>query len=328
MLHGLRQRYPSARIDWLLAKPFHELIEGHPDLDDVVLFDRRFFGGLGRRWDASKAFFTFVRDLRRRRYDLVVDLQGLLRTGFLSWATGARVRIGFASAREGATLFYNQRVTVVDPNTHAVDRNYLVAKTLGFEDQPIVFHLPISPDAQASATQLLEHASNNRTGQLIAVVPGARWETKAWLPDRFTKLIDRLHEVYSYQCVLIGGPDDKTVCEVIRSQCKCKPLDLAGKTSLKELAAVLSACDLALCNDSGTVHIATALGKPVVCIVGPTNPTRTGPYRRLDDVVKISLDCSPCYLRKLSQCPHEHRCMTDLQVEQVAQAVHASLERA
>ena len=134
VLHGLRTRYPRARIDWLAAPPFAPLLTGHPDLNDVVLFDRMRYGRMGTSPRAAKEFLDFVHGLRQRQYGLVIDLQGLFRTGFLSMASGAGVRIGFRNAREGAWLFYTHRIRVDDPDAHAVDRNYSVAKLLGFDN--------------------------------------------------------------------------------------------------------------------------------------------------------------------------------------------------
>ena len=124
VLHGLRQRYPRARIDWLAGSAFAPLIEGHPDIHEVVRFDRQRFGRMVVSPSALVGFHRFRKDLRRRNYDLVIDLQGLFRSGFLSWSTGAKVRIGFAQAREGAKWFYTDLIGPSPHDTHAVDRNY------------------------------------------------------------------------------------------------------------------------------------------------------------------------------------------------------------
>lgn len=340
VLHGLRRRYPNARIDWLISSSLAPLLEGHPDLNDLVLFDRHQYGRMVYSPMAAADFVRFIHRLRMRRYNLAIDLQGLFRTGFLTWAGGAPVRIGFANAREGASLFYNHRVRrtareqfgerssvseILD--THAVDRNYAVARLLGFEDVPIEFHIPLSDDDRGSARWLLRQGGWEYREGLVAVVPGARWETKVWLAQRFAATIDELQSGHDVRCVLLGGPDETARCAQIADLCRNTPLNLAGQTSLRTMVAVLAKADAVLCHDSGAMHVAVALDRPVVCLVGPTNPARTGPYRRPKDVVRLDLDCAPCYLRKLSQCRFDHRCMKELAVTPVVSAVRRVLRQ-
>ena len=160
----------------------------------------------------------------------------------------------------------------------------------------------------------------------MAVVPGARWETKVWASARFSDAIDRLQTGGDARCVLLGGPDEVDRCSTIARACRTEPANLAGRTSIRQLAAVIGLADAVLCHDSGAMHLAVALERPLVCLVGPTNPDRTGPYRRPADVVRLKLDCAPCYLRRLSQCRRDHRCMRGLDVATVVAAVRAALE--
>ncbi len=270
-------------------------------------------------------FLRFVRALRARRYELVIDLQGLIRTGFLAWASGAGVRIGFADAREGAWVFYNHRIKGVAGETHAVDRNWGAAGLLGFSDEPMAFPLMIDAGARDEARALLREIGVEAGAALAAIVPGARWETKVWLPERFAETIDRLQADGGVRCVLVGGPEEAGLCKQIAELCQSRVGNLAGRTTLQQMAAVLERADVVLCHDSAPMHIATALGRPLVCLIGPTNPMRTGPYRRPEDVLRVPLACSPCYLRKLSKCAHEHRCMTELSVDRVWEAVRGRL---
>lgn len=340
VLHGLRVRYPDAKIDWLLASPFAPLLDGHEELDEVVLFDRRRFGQLGRRPTVAGEFVRFVRRLRERRYDLVVDIQGLLRTGFLTWMTGASARVGFRDAREGAPLFYTHHLPADDREVHAVDRNYRVADLLGFGHVPVQFKLPLRDSATRDALELLResgglsaeahpHGHRGRFDKhLVVVAPTARWETKVWPPERFSETIDRLSEDDSVRCVLVGGGDEVDRCEQIVKLCRRRPVNLAGRTSLQELAAVVGLADLVICHDSAVAHLAVAMNRRLVCITGPTNPQRTGPYRRAEDVVRLDLDCSPCYFRRLRQCRHDHRCMKKLEVDAVLRAAGRALGQA
>lgn len=325
MLHGLRERYPHAKIDWLIAKPFAPFLQGHKDLDEVIPFDRRRFAYVGRKPSATAAFVRFVRSLRARRYELVVDLQGLFRTGFLSWASGAGVRIGFRRTREAAWVFYTHYLMDEEAAVHAVDRNYLVAKTLGFDQVPIQFHLPEAGDDEARVRALLRDAGCEDSARIVAVVPGARWETKVWLAERFATVIDRLNELDGVRCVLLGSEDEVPRCRAIAQGCRNEPINLAGRTGLRELVALIRMADVVLCHDSASMHLAVALDRPLVCLVGPTNPARTGPYRRMSDVIRADVPCAPCYLRKMRDCRHEHRCMVEVESARVVDAVMAAL---
>ena len=326
VLHGLRKRFPDATIDWLIAAPFAPLLEGQPDLNETILFDRSRFGRLARSPRVARSFLSFARALRARRYDLAIDLQGLFRTGFLSRVTGAPVRIGFRAAREGAWVFYTHRIDVPDPDMHAVDKNYLVAKMLGFADVPVEFDLKISQQAHDSIQQKLTDAGVDQTARMILVVPGARWETKRWPVERFAETIDRIHSDATAACVLAGGPDEVATCGRIAACCQTRPVNLCGQTTIPQMASLIDRADVVLCHDSAAAHLAVACNSPLVCLSGPTNPHRTGPYGRLEDVQRIEIACSPCYLRRLSQCGHDHRCMQDLTTARVVAAVRERLE--
>lgn len=322
VLNGLRHRYPEARIDWLIGSTFAPLLEGHPAISNLIPFDRRKFGGMARRPGVAVEFVRFLNRLRRTRYELVVDLQGLFRSGFISWTTRAPIRIGFRDAREGARRFYTHHLSPLPADTHAVDRNYAVADMLGFSDVPVAFPLPVGPDMRRSADRLLEDSGSS--SPLILIAPGARWETKRWPVDRFAAVTDAL-TTRGARCVIVGSPDESARCAEIASRCRTAPLNLAGRTSLPELVATVDRADLVLCHDSAVAHLAVAVETPVVCITGPTNPARTGPYRG-GIVVRLPLDCAPCYLRRRAQCPHDHRCMVDLSEVQVLEAVHGCLD--
>ncbi len=317
VLHGLRGRYPNAQIDWLIASPFSSMLENQPDLNEVVEFDRQRFRRVGRSPSATAAFARFIKQLRARRYDLAIDLQGLFRAAFMTWASGAKDRIGLYEVREAAWLFYNHRTAQTEYNTHAVDRYYGVAELLGFDDMPIQFHITIEESLRSEAMALLDDRGARTGTRLIGVAPGARWDTKRWPAAKFTTLIDDLHENTGLQCVLIGGLDDVPLCGSIAGACRVAPIDLAGQTSLRLLPAVVQQTQLIVGHDSGLMHLAIALDRPVVCIIGPTNADRTGPYQLPESIVRLDLPCAPCNLRQVARCPHEHRCMRDLDVSTV-----------
>ena len=267
-------------------------------------------------------FLRLLGRLRSSRYDLVLDLQGLFRSGFLTWATRAPFRLGFREAREGAWMFYTHWLPTTPEDVHAVDRYYSSARLLGFTDTPIEFPLPVPDSARRSVMRMLEDGSSMLPRRVV-FAPGARWETKRWPASRFAQVMDDLTS-QGAQCILVGGSEEGVVCRQITGLCQMEPINLAGRTSLPELVAVIDYADAVVCHDSAVAHLAAALGRPVVCITGPTNPARTGPYRQ-GAIVRLSLECSPCYYRKLRQCPHDHRCMAELGADAVTDAVVRAL---
>lgn len=328
VLHGLRTRYPSARISWLVADAFAPLVADHPELDEVIPFDRRRYGRFGRSLRSSVEFVQFLRMLGKREFDLAIDLQGLFRSGLLTQASGAPVRIGFSrpTARELASLFYTDCIRVRDPDLHAAERNYLVGRMLGFADVPMVFDLAVTSNERAAARRILATAGIGEDERFLAVLPGARWETKRWPPDRFADAIDQILEQYGVRSVLLGGAGENHLGDRIISRASKGPINLIGRTGLREMVAVLERSSVVLAHDSAPMHIGAALGRPLVSILGPTSRRRTGPYGEgRHTVLQADLPCVPCYLKRLSQCPHDHRCMADVAVEAVVMAVGAGL---
>jgi heptosyltransferase-1 len=330
VLHGLRQRYPKAHIAWLVSKPLAPLIRNHPELDEVIEFDRRLFRRLGRSWRVTREFLRWVRTLRAKRFDLAVDLQGLFRSGFLSWASGASTRFGFRSAREWAGVFYTHRVETPDPEAHAVDKNYLFAPALGFEHVPVTFDLGVTDAERARATDILTRAGVEVDAPFVAVLPGARWETKRWGGDRFAAVIVRLAADHRLRSVLIAAPEEAPRCaEIVGHAARAAPapVNLAGRTGLRDLVALLERAAVVVCQDSAPSHVAAALGRPVVCIFGPTNPRRTGPYQTKGRVLQADIPCAPCYRRSLRQCPYDHECMRRIDADAVVEAATGAVRQ-
>ncbi|HPD31739.1 MAG TPA: lipopolysaccharide heptosyltransferase I [Phycisphaerae bacterium] len=312
VLHGLRTRFPRARISWLVAHSCAGLLEGHPDLDEVIRFDRKRYGRIGKGLTPTIEFVRFLGDLHRRSFDLVLDLQGLFRSAFLTLAAGAQVTLGFANAREFAPLFYGRRITVPDPEMHAVDRNYLFSRALGFADLPVSFNMPVRSEAAAAVATVLADHGIARGHPYALMGPGTRWETKRWPAEAFAEVARRVRAELGLPVVLIGMEDEAGVAWQVEQAAGEGIVNLAGRTKLPELIALVAGAALCVMHDSGPMHLATALDRPMVAIYGPTSPRRTGPYRRPEAIVRLDLPCSPCYIKRVADCPYDHRCMRKL----------------
>ncbi len=299
----IRRRYPDAHLAWLVNDGFTSLLQNCPLVDEIIPFPRHEFRKLP----------ALVKRLRKNRYNLVVDFQGLLRSGLLAVATGAGRRVGFAAplAREGARFAYNETVPVTCP--HAVDRNLLIARHLGCDmTVPIEFPLGTTDACRQSAAALLVGIAAP-----IAINPASRWPTKFWGDDKFAALIRQLP---AERIILTGAANEAERIAGIAPLCR----NLAGKTDLAQLTEVYRRCSVVITNDSGPMHLAAAVGTPVVAIFGPTDPSLTGPYGKQHRVLRAGIACSPCHSQ---QCRHAPRmeCMDQVTVEQVLAAVRPSL---
>jgi len=322
-LEVLRRNFPKAHIAWVVSRANADLLAGHPDLDEVILFERERWGGKTGFIRRAREMWGFVRELRRGRYDLVVDLQGLFRSGLLSYLTRARQRVGFADARELGWLFYNVRVPRREGEepVHAVDRYLDAARTLGLElsERP-VFHVAVGEEARKFARE--ELAQRNSGGRpIVVMLPSSRWETKRWPADSFAELGDRVVGSLGATVLFLGSGADKPLVERIRGMMRERSASLAGSTTVKQSAAILELASAVVANDTGPMHLAVALGCSVVSLYGPTDPERTGPYDGKARVFVSTRECAPCF-RELCE---DAECMRDISVDEVFEAVRGFL---
>lgn len=298
-LYALKKRFPACEVHWVIAKGLHGLLEGHPLISRLWIIDKDNWKKIHRMRETAGELGELFRKLRREKYDAVIDLQGLLRSGVIAMATGSKVRIGFKEAREGSGLFYTHKVAG-GKGVHAVDRNLMVASFLGCDISEVKFPLSINDVELPFA-------------RYAVLVPGARWETKRWPPERFGELASLL----PMESVVVGGKGDEDIASRVVANSKGKAVSLVGKTGLKELAGVIKGAAFVVSNDSGPMHIAAALGVPVFAIFGPTSPALTGPYGNAHLIIKADVECAPCFKRK---CGHV-RCLESITVKEVYGAI-------
>ena len=317
VLNALRAAKPKAKISWLINSEYAEIIETHPGLDEVIRFNRAHFRARNPGFEAVKEICRLGGELRGKKFDLVIDLQGLLRSGIMAAATGADIRVGLADARELAGLFYTHRVQLKDTDVHAVDRYMRCLEYLGIEGKERDFSLPVAAKASEEIEQMLAEDGVKPNEKFVLVVPGARWESKRWAIEKFAEVIDAIKEELSLRCVLAGTGAEGKICERLVGMCQAEPVNLAGRTSLRQLVALVKRSELVLGHDSGTIHLAVAMNRPLVCIIGPTEPKRTGPYGREDSIVKANVDCWPC---RQTNCA-DNKCMELISVEAVLRKI-------
>ncbi|HEY3196780.1 MAG TPA: lipopolysaccharide heptosyltransferase II [Nitrospirales bacterium] len=304
---ALRRRFPSAALTWLVKRQWAAVLEANPSIDRVLPVDLTLAG-----WPEA------VRAVRAGQFDLVVDLQGLLRSAILGWLSHAPTRIGFASGREGSPWFYTQKVGVPDPTIHAVDRYLLIARALGAppqESEQLQFPLAMDTAADKRLQQLVNSAGVSPGIPLVAINAGARWPTKQWSPASFAQVADQLQKE-GIRVAVSGAPAETDAGRAVVRHMTTSPIDLVGKTNIKELIALLRRSCLLITNDSGPMHLAAALSTPVIALFGPTDPRRTGPYGAGHVILRSGIPCSPCLSRRCVN-PNALECLTSISSEQV-----------
>jgi len=320
-LAALRACFPDAHVTWVIEEAASDLIADHPLLDRILVSPRkRWIRNLksGRFMMVFKEFRAFIRDLRARPYDLVIDFHGLLKSAVIVFLSGGKRKLGYDSLQEFSGLFLTEKIPE-DMEKHAVDRYLDFPRYLGADPGKPSFLISVT-DAVAQRTDLLLRTHLPEPGRpFIAVSPQAFWETKLWDDEKFAELCDRIMEALKLPVLFTGG--DRPAIERIQTRMRHPAINLAGRTTLRELACLFSLAEILITTDSGPMHLAAAMGTPVVALFGPTDPKRTGPYGEGHWVIRQALPCSPCFLKTCAT----RRCMTEITVDRVFEAVQGQL---
>jgi heptosyltransferase-1 len=311
-LSALKSRYPEAEVHWVIARGLEDLLEGHPMIDKLIVINKDEWKSLSRPGRTIREITRLFRSLRREYYDIVVDLQGLLRSGVIAMAAGAPVRIGFEEAREGSRFFYNRKVRG-GKELHAVDRYLKIADALGCSTQKVVFPFVPAKTEAGEAAKVRESPA-----PYAVIVPGARWDTKIWPAVNFGRVAAAL----PWRSIVVGSSADIPKADVVVRESGGKAVSLAGKTGLRELVEIMRNAVLVISNDSGPMHIAAAFGVPVVAIFGPTSPERTGPYGKGHIIIRSEETCSPCFKRRCEDL----KCMKGITVATVLEKIDNSMQ--
>jgi len=281
VLASLRRAYPDARIDWLVQTEFADAVRAHPDLSGVVPFARRDLSlAKLHRAEARRKMRELVRSVREPRYNLVLDCQGLARSGLLARLTRADERVGHADAREMAWAGYTRRVKP-GPSEHTVDRMLDLVRALGIE--PVMdMRLYAPEDADTGLDQDLLKAAP------IVIAPTSRWPGKRWPIERFTEVCRWLLHNTDRPIAIVGARSERDQCGPLLELAANEPRigDLVGGTTIGGLMHVISRSSLVIANDSAALHMAVGYDKPIVALFGPTDTAKVGPYKRDADVIQ------------------------------------------
>ena len=274
VINALKRANPATRITWVLQPGPAALVRGHRSVDEIVVFDRS--RGL-------MAFADVSSELARRRFDLVINLQVYFKAGIVTGATRAPIKLGFdrSRARDMNWLFTNKKIP---PHSiqHVQDQYFEFLTALGVSPEPVEWDL--GPWREEREWQQNFVASIDRP--IASVVVATSKPEKDWLPERWAEVADALHERFGMQVVLVGDRSERELAaeRIVMERAKHKPRSELG-SGLRNLVSILDASALVLSPDTGPLHMSVALNRPVISLMGYTNPKRTGPYRRFQDLV-------------------------------------------
>jgi heptosyltransferase I len=322
-LNVLRYHFPEAHIAWLVEEDSAEILNNHNALNRVIICRRK-------QWikDFSKPFSffkilkeirNFIKTIRDTEYDLVIDFQGLLKSGIWVFFSRGKRKVGFGPGMDHAEysfIFLNERVPAVSMEDHAVHRELMLLSAIDIPYQKIEFEFPIEFSDREKIKKLLWSNMISETDRVVAINPIAKWDTKLWESHKFAQVADRICHKGLKVC-FTGAKDDFDEIEKISSFMSHNAVNLSGKTTLKTLAALYEISEFLLTTDTGPMHIASAINTPVVALFGPTAPSRTGPFGDCHQIVSVKKDCSPCFKRSCTT----KSCMKEITVENVMEKI-------
>jgi len=317
-LAGLRGAFPGSRIA-LLAKPLvAELFRHHPDVDEVIVYERP-----GRHEGASGRL-RLGGELRRRRFDAALLLQNAFDAALVAFLARIPERAGYPT--DGRRLLLSLPVPLPRDilQRHEVEYYLCLLDGLGVpRPKPPILKLLVTDEERAGIASRLASLGLEPGAPIVAINPGATYgSAKRWYPDRFAAVADALSEEWGAAVAVVGSPAEAPLAKEIEAAVRRGVVNLAGKTTVREMMAILSLSSFLVTNDSGPMHIGAALGVPLVAIFGPTDWRRTSPWTSLAKVVRVEIDCSPCNLRT---CDRGHECMLGVTPEMVVDAARQLL---
>ena len=317
-VRAVRKNFPDAEVS-ILAKPWvAPVFYNNPDIDHLLVYDSE---GRHKGWSGK---VRLSKSLREGRFDLAILLQNAFEAALLAYLARIPRRLGYKT--DGRHLLLTDGVDL-EPRLKEVHETeyYLgILEGAGLSRAGMELTLRVSDEERVEADAFLSKHQVNSGEPLVGVSPGATYgPAKRWFPDRFAALCDRLQESSGVSIVILGGPGDAAVGDQVARSMKNPPVNLCGKTTLRQAISIIDRCHLFVTNDSGLMHVAAAVDIPLVAIFGSTNPVTTGPVGTKSHIVRVPMDCSPCLKPR---CPEDHRCMEEITVDQVYSVAKSMLE--
>jgi len=309
--------FPHSHLTILVSSPLVDLWKTFPYVDEIIPFQKK--RGIGSFWED----FNISQSLKERSFDLAVILPRSFRSAFQIYLARIPIRIGYQDGGRSFFLTRGIHRTKEILRSHRVHYFQKLTEPLGKVESSPAPRMFLREENRRWAEQVLKDLDLLDGRPLIGINPGATYGlAKCWYPGRFGELGKRLRKKWNASLLLFGKEEEGSIAKEILKSLEDGGIDLTGKTNLLQLAALLERCHLLVTNDTGTMHVATAVGTPVVAIFGPTDSSVTGPWGDGHVVVREDVPCSPC-LKRI--CPTDHRCMELITVDEVEEAVTSKL---
>lgn len=320
--HDLRRSFPHAQIDWVVSRNCAALLSAVQGIRQIHIFDKTALFAVQPEDKTRRSLPALIRSLRRERYDVSIDFQGLLKTAAIGLMGGSGLRIGFpkSQVRERPShWFYSRTPAIPGKPEHVVSLNRRLAECTGAQAHPFTFEPVCSDNDSDLVASLLE---NNGLDRPVVINPGGGWKSKVWNPARYGELARRIRGELGLDLAVTTGPGEEALYEELAARCG-EPVPVHLRISFLQMIPLLKRARLLIGGDTGPLHLACALQAPVVGIFGPTSAVRNGPWNGESEVVTNGIDCSGCYKRT---CPANNDCM-DIRVDDVFAAVTRILEK-
>lgn len=300
----IKEQWPESKVIWGIEPRSLGVVENHPAIDRLIIFERK---------KGFKAYIRYLRALRRERPEITLDLQRIFKSGVASFCSGAKRRVGFhpGNSKEFNWIFNNEYISKVPNFSPKIKHYQLFGDKIGLPDsESLKFGIIPSRDSLKNWEQVIAAAIPER-GKRVALILGSTWPSRFWPDEHYKELIHLMWDNYRLGVVLVGASSERRIAREIESSVvRGTVVNLVEKTSLEDLFSVFSIVHLAIGSDSGPMHIAAALGLPVISLWGSTSPLRSAPYGSERFILQSAIGCSPCYRK---QCPGLNtQCMHDI----------------
>ena len=312
--YAIKETYPDAHLTWVVEPPAYDLLTMNPYIDEIILFEKKKFKSIG---GFLKNYGPLKRKIQQRRYDAVLDLQGLFKSAAIARLGQAPVKLGMCNMRE-----FSDKVSkpVIGPNAngHIVERYLDVARAIGCRVDKVVFPLEV-PEREAELTQrIFSQAGANMANPYVVFAIGANWPNKRWPVENFAELGDWLYDQRLIPVIVGGGVVDEQRAAEICAKTEIPPINLVGRTNFKQLTYILQNAQLVIGGDTGPVHLSAGVGTKTIMLMGPTDANRNGPYGQLANAIEVDRTCKYCWKRA---CPKKLDCLANIQVNQVEEKI-------
>ncbi len=310
---AIKQTFPESRITWIVERPASDLLTENPDIDELIIFEKA-------KFKTVRGFLhnlpVLHSELRSKDFDIVLDLQGLAKSAIVAWISGARKRLGYCNMRELSGLI-SPPVCGLHQYGHVVERYLDVARALGCQIKHPEWVINPSVEDKATVNRIFQAEGLSLQDKYIVIAPGTNWQSKCWPTRSYAELVLLVQKNLRLPIVVVGAAKDKELVNKIRAESGVQVHDLTGQTTLKQLAFTLQKAMLFVGGDTGPMHLAVAMGCPVIALFGPTDHVRNGPYGNENILLRAGVECAPCFKKS---CPDVH-CMRKISPQEVYQAV-------